>query len=227
MNRRLRTKSERDSTDAGCVLEECDRAAIARLGKRLEYLSLAWNGIEGGASLIAAVLAGSTSLLAFGIDSLIEVCSALTPIWRLSHDATPEKRQKAERISLRIVGCCFIALAIYVGYEATKSLLIREQTAKSPLGIAVALASIVVMPLLARAKRRVAARIRSDALIADAKQTDICAYLAMILLLGLALNVLFGWWWADAVTSLGMTPIIAIEAGRALRGKKCCEGACG
>lgn len=203
------------------------RAALARRGKQLEFLTLAWNGIEGGASLVAALLAGSTSLLAFGVDSLIEVSSALVLIWRLSEDVTPENRRRAERVSLRIVGYCFVALAIYVAVEASKSLLVREQTARSPLGIAVAIASIIVMPLLAREKRRVAVGIRSEALAADAKQTDICAYLAMILLLGLGLNALFGWWWADAVASLGMTPIIATEGVRALKGKQCCDDACG
>ncbi len=211
----------------GIQSPEAGRAALARRGKQLECFSLAWNGIECGASLVAALLAGSTSLLAFGVDSLIEVFSALALIWRLSQDVTPDKRRRAERVSLRIVGCCFLALAIYVAYDGSKSLLFREETVKSPLGIAVAGASIVVMPVLARAKRRIAAGLRSDALIADAKQTDICAYLAVILLLGLALNALFGWWWTDAVASLGMTPIIAIEGVRALRGKQCCGEACG
>ena len=211
-----------------CSIHSSDvgRAALARRGKQLEYLSLAWNGIEGGASLIAALMAGSTSLLAFGVDSLIEVSSALALIWRLSQDVTAEKRRRAERVSLSIVGCCFVALAIYVTYDASKSLVFREETVRSPLGIAVAGASIVVMPMLARAKRRIAAGLHSDALMADAKQTDICAYLAVILLLGFTLNAFFGWWWTDAVASLGMTPIIAIEGVRALKGKQCCDGAC-
>lgn len=129
-----------------CSIHSFDvgRAALARRGKQLEYLSLAWNGIEGGASLIAALMAGSTSLLAFGVDSLIEVSSALALIWRLAQDVTAEKRRRAERVSLRIVGCC-VALAIYVAYDASKLLLFREGTVKSPLGIAVAGASIVVM----------------------------------------------------------------------------------
>ena len=147
-------------------------------------------------------------------------------LWRLQLDA-PEKRERAERIALKIVGASFLALAAYVAFDAVKSLLMREPPEASHVGIALAALSLVVMPVLARAKRSVAAKLNSRALQADSRQTDICAYLSAILLGGLTLNALFGWWWADPVAALSMTPIIVREGVGALRGETCCdEGAC-
>jgi divalent metal cation (Fe/Co/Zn/Cd) transporter len=129
-------------------------------------------------------------------------------------------------ITLRIVGVCFLALALYVGYEAIESLLRSEAPERSLAGIILAAVSVVVMPILARAKRRVTAGIRSGAMEADARQTDFCVYLSAILLGGLLANALFGWWWADPVAALVMTPIIARESVEALRGKACCDDGC-
>jgi divalent metal cation (Fe/Co/Zn/Cd) transporter len=129
---------------------------------------------------------------------------------------------KAERVALRIVGACFLTLAPYITYEAGESLLAGEAPERTIPGIAVAVASVIVMPLLARAKRRVAGRIGSSALTADAKQTELCTYLSAILLGGLLLNALFGWWWADPVAALAMVPIIVKEGRTALRGETCC-----
>jgi divalent metal cation (Fe/Co/Zn/Cd) transporter len=152
---------------------------------------------------------------------VIEVTSGAALLWRLHTDGDEEWREQAEAFTLRIVGVCFLVLALYVGYEAVSSLVYRESPARSVPGILLALASLIVMPLLARAKRRVAQGIDSEALRADAKQTEFCTYLSTILLGGLLLNALLGWWWADPLAALVMVPIIAKEGVEALRGDAC------
>ena len=197
-----------------------------RRGRFLEYITILWNCLEGIISIGAGVLAGSVALIGFGFDSLIEVSSGVALVWRLHLDA-PERRERAEQIALRLVGISFMLLAAYVTFDAVSSLVKREPPEVSHLGIAIAGLSLVVMPYLARAKRRVNTSIQSRALQADSRQTDICAYLSAILLGGLLLNALFGWWWADPVAALIMVPIIAREGVEALRGETCCdEGNC-
>jgi divalent metal cation (Fe/Co/Zn/Cd) transporter len=139
----------------------------------------------------------------------------------LNSDFDQEQRQRAETISLRIVGLCFMGLAVYVSYEATGDLWHRNAPEGSIAGIILASVSMVVMPLLARAKQRVARGIASMALRADARQTEFCTYLSAILLGGLLLNALRGWWWADPVAALTMVPLIVREGWQALRGKPC------
>lgn len=192
-------------------------------GRRLEYLTVGWNSLEAIVSIIAGVIAGSIALVGFGLDSVIETSSGLALLWRLrrKNERNAESRERAERIALRIVGLSFIALAIYVGYEAARDLWQRQPPEHSIPGIVIATLSLVAMPLLARAKRQVAMTLNSHALRADSRQTDICAYLSAILLGGLLLNVLFGWWWADPLAGLIMVPIIAREGVEALRGDAC------
>ena len=203
-----------------------ERIGLVRHGRRLEYFTIAYNSLEGLLSIAAGAIAGSVSLVGFGLDSLIEVTSGAALLWRLHHDLDPERRERVELHTLRIVGWCFIALAVYIIYESGSALIAREAPERSILGIAIAAVSVVVMPLLARAKRRVAAGIGSSAMRADSRQTDFCTYLSAILLAGLLLNALFGWWWADPVAALGMVPIIAKEGYGSLKGKPCCD-ACG
>ncbi|HYI97123.1 MAG TPA: cation transporter [Bryobacteraceae bacterium] len=188
----------------------------------LEYITIAYNSLEGILAIIAGVLAGSIALVGFGADSVIEVTSGLGLIWRLHSDADILTRERAERISLRIVGASFVALAVYVTWDAVTALIRSEAPEQSTIGIVLAAVSLIVMPLLARAKRQVAAQIESAALTADAKQTELCTYLSAILLGGLMLNALLGWWWADPVAALIMVPIIAKEGITALQGKTCC-----
>ena len=205
---------------------EAARAANVRRGRWLEYITIGWNSLEGLIAVGAGLTAGSIALVGFGIDSVIEVSSGAALLWRLHLDA-PDRRERAEQITLKLVGASFLLLAAYVAFDAVKSLITREPPAASYVGIGLAALSLVVMPLLARAKRRVAASINSRAMQADSRQTDICAYLSAILLAGLALNALFGWWWADPVAALVMVPIIAKEGVEALRGETCCdEGTC-
>ncbi len=199
------------------------RDGLVRRGRLLEYLTVGWNSLEGLVAVASGVVAGSTALVGFGIDSFIESLSGGALLWRLRSDEDAERR---ERVALRLVGVSFLALAAYVAYDAVRSLVAREPPEASHVGIGLAALSLVVMPLLARAKRGVAARINSRALRADSRQTDICAYLSAVLLGGLLLNALLGWWWADPAAALVMTPIIVKEGVEALRGETCCEGAC-
>ena len=163
------------------------------------------------------------SLVAFGMDSLIEVTSGAALLWRLRHDFKGTRREQVERTTLRIAGACFIALAAYILYESGFTLIRHEPPERSIPGIVVAAVSVVVMPLLARAKRRVAAGISSGAMKADSRQADFCAYLSAILLGGLLVNAVLGWWWADPVAGLVMVPIIAKEGVAGLKGKACCD----
>jgi divalent metal cation (Fe/Co/Zn/Cd) transporter len=201
-------------------VDDVARANAVGRGRVLEYLTIIWNSLEGIISIGAGLLAGSIALVGFGFDSLIEVSSGAALLWRLHLDAS-ERRERAEHLALKLVGISFLLLAAYVAFEALKALVKREPPGASYIGIAIAALSLLVMPYLARAKRRVAATINSRAMKADSKQTDLCAYLSAILLGGLLLNALFGLWWADPVAGLIMVPIIAKEGVDALRGETC------
>ena len=201
--------------------DSLSRTAIAEHGKRLEYFTIAWNVLEGIIAIVAGAIAGSISLVGFGVDSFIEVTSGAVLLWRVSSDAKEHRREQIERISLWVVGACFVALALYIGYEAASDLMAHEAPEHSTPGIILACVSLVVMPMLARAKRRVGAALKSAAMNADAKQTEFCAYLSAILLGGLLLNALFGLWWADPIAALIMVPIIAKEGVDSLRGDPC------
>jgi divalent metal cation (Fe/Co/Zn/Cd) transporter len=199
------------------------RSIQIRRGRRLQYFTIAYNSLEGLVSIIAGLFAGSVSLIGFGFDSLIEVASGAAVLWRLRHDPDPVRREKAERITVLAVGWCFVALAGYIVYDSGSTLLRRQPPERSIPGIVIAALSLVVMPMLASAKRRVAAAIGSAAVKADSRQTDFCTYLSAILLCGLVLNALFGWWWADPVAALTMVPVIAHEGIQGLRGRQCCH----
>jgi divalent metal cation (Fe/Co/Zn/Cd) transporter len=200
-----------------------DRQAVARRGKQLEYFTIAWNSLEGLVAVVAGTLAGSISLVGFGIDSFIEVTSGSVLLWRMSVDADVRKRERRDKLSLKIVGVCFIALTAYVGYESISDLVGRKAPEHSIPGIVLACVSLVVMPLLSRAKKKVSNELGSAAMRADAKQTDFCVYLAAILLLGLLLNAVLGWWWADPAAALIMMPLVAKEGVEALKGETCCD----
>jgi divalent metal cation (Fe/Co/Zn/Cd) transporter len=188
----------------------------------LEYFTIAWNILEGVVAVVAGALAGSISLVGFGIDSFIEVTSGGVLLWRMSVDGDARKRERREKLSLRIVGVCFLALAAYVGYESISDLISKKPPEHSIPGIILACVSLVVMPLLSRAKKKVGTELGSAAMHADAKQTDFCVYLSVILLLGLVLNAALGWWWADSAAALIMVPIIAKEGIDGTRAKACC-----
>ena len=200
-----------------------NRADLVKRGRWLEYFTIIYNSLEGIIAIGAGIVSGSVALVGFGFDSLIEVTSGATLLWRLRADIDEDRRERVEAISLRIVGVCFVVLAIYVSYDSVKSLMRREAAEESVVGIVLAAVSLVIMPLLVREKRKVARAIKSRALIADSKQTELCTYLSAILLGGLLLNALLGWWWADPLAALVMVPIITKEGIEALRGDNCCD----
>ena len=156
-------------------------------------------------------------------DSFIEVSSGAALLWRMAVDADEQQRQRRERLTLRLVGVSFLLLSAYVCFEAIRDLVGRSAPASSRIGIALACVSLVVMPLLSRAKRQVGRALGSAAMQADATQTAFCSWLSGILLGGLLLNSAFGLWWADPVAALAMTPIIAKEGIQGLRGDPCCD----
>jgi len=200
-----------------------ERRTVARHGRRLQYLTIAWNSAECVISIGAGVVAGSIALVGFGFDSAIEVASSSAALWRLARDEDEAARERAERRTLRIIGLCFVALAIYVAVDAIKALINREAPAASAVGIVIAALSLIVMPVLVHLKRRVARQLNSGALEAETRQTAVCAFLSAILLAGLGLNAWLGWWWADPLAGLAMVPLIAKEGIEALRGETCCE----
>ncbi|MDX1643190.1 MAG: cation transporter [Thermoanaerobaculia bacterium] len=200
------------------ALAEEERSGHVRRGRVLEYLTLGWNLVEAVVAITAGALAGSSALLGFGLDSVIESSSGAVLLWRLRVGPQGEER---EQMALRLVGVSFLALAAYVGWESGATLWRREPPDESLIGIVLATLSLLVMPVLARAKRRVAGDLGSRALEADSRQTDLCAVLSAILLAGLVLNAWLGWWWADPLAGLAMVPVIALEGTRALRGERC------
>jgi divalent metal cation (Fe/Co/Zn/Cd) transporter len=202
------------------------RELVVRRGLRLEYLTLGWNSLEALIAIASGLIAGSIALVGFGFDSVVECASGTALLWRLHTDADVHRRERVEQISLKLVGVSFLLLAAYVAAEAIKNLVSREAPEHSVPGIVLAIASLIVMPLLARAKRRVASQLNSNAMHADSRQTDLCAYLSAILLGGLVLNATLGWWWADPTAAIIMVPIIVKEGVVALRGESCgCESA--
>jgi Cation efflux family len=200
-----------DMIRSGDVVLTGMRAEPARVGRRLQYLTMAWNSAEAVVALTAGFFAGSIALAGFGFDSVIEVTSSVAAFWRLGHDSDEVKRELAERRFLRIIGTCFLILAAYVLYESTAGLIGGKAPHRSIVGIIVAALSLIVMPLLVRYKRRIARRLASGALEAEARQTRVCAYLSAILLVGLGLNAWWGWWWADPLAGLGMVPRRPVE----------------
>ena len=194
------------------------RASDTREGRRLEYFTLGWNLTEALVGIGAGVIAGSIALIGFGVDSIIESFSGAILLWRLQRHKADEKR---EQLALKLVGISFFILAAYVAADAAKTLIQQEAPQASIVGVCLATVSIIVMPILARAKRRVAVRLHSRALVADSRQTDLCACLSSILFVGLILNALFGWWWADSTAAILMVPIITREGIEALKGNAC------
>jgi divalent metal cation (Fe/Co/Zn/Cd) transporter len=198
------------------------RTRAIKLGRALQYLTIAWNSAECLVALAAGFVAGSIALVGFGFDSAVEVTSSLAALWRLRNDADEAGREAAERRTLRIVGLCFLVLAAYVLCDAAIVLIERRPPDHSRVGIVLAALSMIVMPLLVRSKRRIATRLGSGALEAEARQTQVCAYLSAILLAGLGLNAGLGWWWSDPLAGLVMVPLIAKEGWQALKGRTCC-----
>jgi divalent metal cation (Fe/Co/Zn/Cd) transporter len=192
------------------------RAAGLRRAGRLEVASLSYNLVETVVGITAGLVAGSTALIGFGLDSVVESASAAILLWRVQAEVSGRRStEEAERRAVKLVGLAFVALAVYVAASSVFDLVREHRPEESPVGIALACVSIVVMPWLARAKRRVAIELDSRSLEADSKQTWLCAYLSGFLLVGLTANAVFGWWWADPLSALAIAAIAANE-GREL-----------
>ena len=198
------------------------RSQLGR-GIALEYLTIGWNLIEGIVALASGAVAGSVALVGFGIDSFLEMGSGGVLLWRLRSERSGADAEQLERRALRLVGISFLLLAGYVAVDSIKSLVQRAAPEHSVPGICIAVLSLVVMPWLARQKRRVAGGLNSGALHADSRQSSLCAYLSAILLGGLVLNAALGWWWADPAAGLLMVPLIGYEGIEAIRGRTCCQ----
>lgn len=199
------------------------RDALVRRGRWLAVATIAWNCIEGVAAISAGIAAGSIALVGFGVDSYVEVLSGVIILWRLSHHGA--SAASADRRATRFIAVTFLLLAVGVAVEAIRRLATGAPPDESTFGIVIAATSLVVMPLLARAKRRVGVQLGSRAVQADATETTLCVWLSAILLLGLVANALFGWWWMDPVAALGIVYIAGREGIGLLRADElddCC-----
>lgn len=189
-----------------------------RKGLRLEVFTVGWNAAEAVIAIVAGVVAGSVALVGFGLDSIIESISGVALYHRLRGElqGDGERNEARERRALLFVGVSFVLIAAYVFYEAASALWQKEIPGHSAVGIALAAISLVIMPVLGWMKLQTGRELESRALVADAKETFVCAYLSLTLLLGLGLNALFGWWWADPVAGLAMLPLIVHEGWEAI-----------
>lgn len=197
-----------------------DPALVATLRLRIRWIvaiTIAYNVVEGIIALIAGGVASSPALIGFGLDSLVEVLSAAAVAWQFA-SPDPEKR---ERTALRVIAVAFFALAAYVTVDALVSLLGAREPAHSPVGIALAAVSLVVMPLVSWLERRTGRQLGSASAVADSKQTLLCAYLSGAVLLGLLANGLFGWAWADSVAALVIAGFAVKEGIEAWCGVAC------
>lgn len=194
-----------------------ERRNQVALARRLAVFTVGWNLAEGAVAITAAVMAGSQALLGFGVDSAVESLSATVLLWRLGAERRdPERAEWAERMALRAIGVTFVLLAAFVAYESVRSLALHEEPDASPVGIGITALSLVVMPVLARRKRRVAIALDSRAARADSAQTWACVWLSAIVLGGLVLNAALGWWWADPVAALVVVGLLLNEGREAL-----------
>jgi len=194
-----------------------DRDRALRSARRLNVATLGWNAVEAVVAVSAAIAAGSVSLLAFGLDSCIEVSGALVLSWRLARERRDGCRQPDDRHATRALAICFFALAAYVAIQSIFSLVRSDEPSVSTVGIVLTSLSLLVMPLLARAKRRLAPALGSRAQEREAQQTQLCAVLSGVVLVGLGLNAALGWWWADPVAALMVAALAAVEGVRSWR----------
>ncbi|TQS45666.1 cation transporter [Cryptosporangium phraense] len=194
------------------------RDLLARRVRLLVAATISYNVIEAVVAITAGRLASSTALIGFGLDSVIEVSSAAAVAWQFA-DRDHEAREK---VALRVIAFSFFALAAYVSVESVRALVGGERPDHSTVGLALAAVSLVVMPVLSAAQRRAGRELGSASAVADSKQTLLCTYLSAVLLAGLAVNSLFGWWWADPVAALAIAAVAVREGRTAWRGDACC-----
>ncbi len=198
--------------------QDSARAAALGRGVVLEGVTVGYNALEGVIAIAAGLAAGSVALTGFGIDSVIEVTSGVVLWWRLRAELGSSQLGPAvEARAARWAGALLLGLALYLVIESGRRLVTEDRPSESVVGIVLMVLSLIVMPLLARAKLRTARALGSRALRADAHETIVCAWLSFTTLLGLVLNAMFGWWWADPVAALAMVPLIAREGLEAVQ----------
>jgi divalent metal cation (Fe/Co/Zn/Cd) transporter len=193
---------------------------LARRAKLLSWLSLAWMTVEGAVALVAGIAAGSIALVGFGLDSAIEGFASVIVIWRFTGNRVFS--HEAEARAQRLVAIQFFLLAPYVAIESTRALIDGDHADASWLGIAVAIGSLILMPLLGVAKQRLAVGLGSNATAGEGRQNMLCAYLAAALLLGLLGNALAGAWWLDPAVGLLVAGVAVKEGRDTWRGESCC-----
>lgn len=191
---------------------------LTRRVRLLVAATITYNVVEAIIAITAGTIASSTALIGFGLDSVIEVASATALAWQFS----AKDHQARERTTLRIIAVSFFVLAAYVTVESVRALLGAEAADHSPVGIALAAASLLIMPGLSYAQRRAGRELGSASAVADSKQTLLCTYLSAVLLVGLVLNSTLGWWWADPLAALTIAAVAVREGREAWRGKHCC-----
>lgn len=207
----------------GAPLTAAQRQQLGRRAQLLAGASVAYNVLEAMIAVTAGLVAGSVALVGFGLDSIVEVSSGLVILWQFSHRLPESREQRA----LRLMAVSFFALAGYVGFESVRALVTSSEADPSPVGIALAIASLIVMPLLSWAQRRTGRALGSHAVVADSTQTLLCTYLSAVLLVGLVVNATLGWWWADPLAGLVIAAVAAREGWAAWRGHVCCAPTAG
>jgi divalent metal cation (Fe/Co/Zn/Cd) transporter len=201
-----------------------EREPLVKQARLLAWLGLGWHIVEAAVAIIAGVVAGSVALVGFGADSLIEAAAGIVVIWLMT-DARSSSHT-AERRAQQLIAASFALLAAYIGIEAIRDLAAGHHPDPSWVGIGLAAFTAVTMPLLARAKRRVGHALGSSATVSEARQTSLCAYLSVALLIGLGANAVFGLWWADPAAALVIAGIAAREGVQSWRGEACADGCC-
>ncbi len=207
-----------DHAVAGAALSTSERHRLGRRAQVLAAASVLYNSAEAVVALAAGAVAGSAALVGFGLDSVVEVSSGLVILWQF-RSRLPQAR---ERQALRLIAVSFFALAAYVVQDSVRALVLEAEPDASPVGIALAALSLVVMPVLSRAQRRTGRALHSNAVVADSRQTLLCSCLSAVLLGGLVLNAAFGWGWADPVAGLVIAAVAVREGRDAWRGEACC-----
>lgn len=194
-----------------------DRGEAVRRVRLYNNLTIGWNVVEGVVAIWAGIVAGSLSLIAFGLDSGVEVSTSVVLAWRLAQERRGGCMAGYDRRATRWIASCFAVLAVYVGYEAITQLVAQRAPDVSVPGIVIASLSVVLMPLLARAKKRLAPVLGSQAVVSESRQTELCAWLSAVVLIGLGLNALLGWWWADPLAALALAGFATFESIRTWR----------
>ena len=196
-----------------------ERVRLVRRAKMLSWLSVGWMAVEAGVAIVAALIAGSVALLGFGLDSLIELASASIIIWRFT--GARDHSDSAERRAQQLIAVCFGALALYLTFDGVRALADGSQPAVSWAGAAIAAGAVIVMPVLARAKRHVASGLGSAATAGDAAQSMLCAIAAAGVLASIVANAALGWWWLDPVVGLAIAGLAVQEGRKAWGGEVC------